>query len=117
MRNGHFTLPVKTIAAKSGELVTVSPNVGPSAGKKLITPVKQREIEYVNVTWTVLQTVWQSGFAKNFENNVIWEHGGIRRFPLDNIALRENISRIFRWQSSPFLPSGQALHTNFLQWQ
>ena len=32
------TLPVKLTPARCGELVTVSPNVGPSAGVKLMTP-------------------------------------------------------------------------------
>ena len=31
-------LPTKLTPAKSGEEVTVSPNTGPSAGTKLITP-------------------------------------------------------------------------------
>ena len=34
----HLTLPVKLTPAKCGELVMTSPNTGPSAGTKLMTP-------------------------------------------------------------------------------
>lgn len=34
----YLELPVKLIAAKSGELVTILPNGSPSLGTKLITP-------------------------------------------------------------------------------
>ena len=34
----YLELPVKLIPASSGELVTVSPNTGPSEGRKLKTP-------------------------------------------------------------------------------
>ena len=34
----HLELPVKLMPARCGELVMTSPNTGPSAGTKLITP-------------------------------------------------------------------------------
>lgn len=34
----YGTLPVKLMAERSGLLVITAPNVGPSAGTKLITP-------------------------------------------------------------------------------